>query len=245
MTSPTSSIAASSIAASNIAASNIAAQWFPNVAARLPEFIDSIIQTLVMVLISGVISFVFAVAFAIVLTLTAKDGLAPNSVAFNVLDKLVNLFRSIPFIILAAALVPVTRAISGTAIGTRGAIFPLMVGITPFFTRQIQSALAGIDAGLVEAAQAMGMNTGRIVFRVYLREAVPSIIRVSIIAIVSIIGLTAVVGIVGGGGLGDFAIRYGYQRYMLDATYATVIVLVLLIGVIEFIGRQLVDITEH
>ena len=235
MTSPTSIIAAS----------NITAQWFPNVAARLPEFIDSIIQTLVMVLISGVISFVFAVAFAIVLTLTAKDGLTPNSVVFNVLDKLVNLFRSIPFIILAAALVPVTRAISGTAIGTRGAIFPLVVGITPFFTRQIQSALAGIDAGLVEAAQAMGMSTGRIVFRVYLREAVPSIIRVSIIAIVSLIGLTAVVGIVGGGGLGDFAIRYGYQRYMLDATYATVIVLVLLIGVIEFIGRQLVDITEH
>lgn len=219
--------------------------WFPNVAARFPEFIDSIIQTLVMVLVSGLISFVLATLFAVLLTLTANDGLTPNRAVFNVLDKLVNLLRSIPFIILAAALVPVTRAIAGTAIGTRGAIFPLVVGITPFFTRQIQSALAGVDRGLIEAAESLGMSVPRIVRRVYLREAVPSIIRVSVIATVSLIGLTAVVGIVGGGGLGDFAIRYGYQRYMLDATYATVIVLVLLIGVIEFIGRQLVDITEH
>ncbi|MDO5688582.1 ABC transporter permease [Pseudoscardovia radai] len=219
--------------------------WFPNVAARFPEFIDSIIQTLVMVLVSGLISFVLATLFAVLLTLTANDGLTPNRAVFNVLDKLVNLLRSIPFIILAAALVPVTRAIAGTAIGTRGAIFPLVVGITPFFTRQIQSALAGVDRGLIEAAESLGMSVPRIVRRVYLREAVPSIIRVSVIATVSLIGLTAVVGIVGGGGLGDFAIRYGYQRYMLDATYATIIVLVVLIGIIEFVGRQLVELTEH
>ena len=164
---------------------------------------------------------------------------------FNIVDKLINLFRSIPFIILAAALVPVTRALVGTAIGTKGAIFPLIIGITPFFSRQIQSALAGVDVGLVEAAESMGMSVTKIVYRVYLREAIPSIIRVSVIAIVSLVGLTAIVGIVGGGGLGDFAIRYGYQRYMLDATYATVIVLVVFIGIIEFIGRQLVEITEH
>lgn len=223
----------------------ILSTWFPNVAARFPEFIDSIIQTLVMVLVSGLISFVLATLFAVLLTLTANDGLAPNRAVFNVLDKLVNLLRSIPFIILAAALVPVTRAIAGTAIGTRGAIFPLVVGITPFFTRQIQSALAGVDRGLIEAAESLGMSVPRIVRRVYLREAVPSIIRVSVIATVSLIGLTAVVGIVGGGGLGDFAIRYGYQRYMLDATYATIIVLVVLIGIIEFVGRQLVELTEH
>ncbi|OZG67306.1 methionine ABC transporter permease [Bifidobacterium eulemuris] len=224
---------------------NILTQWFPNVASRLPEFFDSFVQTLIMVGVTGAVSFVFAVLFAVLLTLTRKDGLTPNAVAFNIVDKLINLFRSIPFIILAAALVPVTRALVGTAIGTRGAIFPLIVGITPFFTRQIQSALASVDAGLIEAAESMGMSVGRIVLRVYLREAVPSIIRVSVIALVSLIGLTAIVGIVGGGGLGDFAIRYGYQRYMLDATYATIIVLVLLIGVIEFVGRQLVLLTEH
>ncbi|ETY71080.1 methionine ABC transporter permease [Bifidobacterium moukalabense] len=224
---------------------NILVQWFPNVAHRLTEFIDSFIQTLIMVVVTGVISFILATIFAVILTLTQRGGLVQQSVIFNVLDKLINLFRSIPFIILAAALVPFTRALAGTAIGTKGAIFPLVVGITPFFTRQIQSALAGVDPGLIEAAESMGMSTSKIVYRIYLRESVPSIIRMSVIAIVSLIGLTAIVGIVGGGGLGDFAIRYGYQRYMLDATYATIIVLVILIGVIEFIGRQLVALTEH
>ncbi|WP_244609466.1 methionine ABC transporter permease [Bifidobacterium moukalabense] len=211
----------------------------------MTEFIDSFIQTLIMVVVTGVISFILATIFAVILTLTQRGGLVQQSVIFNVLDKLINLFRSIPFIILAAALVPFTRALAGTAIGTKGAIFPLVVGITPFFTRQIQSALAGVDPGLIEAAESMGMSTSKIVYRIYLKESVPSIIRMSVIAIVSLIGLTAIVGIVGGGGLGDFAIRYGYQRYMLDATYATIIVLVILIGVIEFIGRQLVALTEH
>lgn len=224
---------------------NILTQWFPNVANRLPEFIDSFVQTVIMVAVTGVISFILATLIAVTLTLTEPVGLKPNAVVFNIVDKLINLFRSIPFIILAAALVPVTRALVGTAIGTKGAIFPLIIGITPFFSRQIQSALAGVDVGLVEAAESMGMSVTKIVYRVYLREAIPSIIRVSVIAIVSLVGLTAIVGIVGGGGLGDFAIRYGYQRYMLDATYATVIVLVVFIGIIEFIGRQLVEITEH
>ena len=224
---------------------NILTQWFPNVANRLPEFIDSFVQTVIMVAVTGVISFLLATLIAVTRALTEPAGLKPNAVVFNIVDKLINLFRSIPFIILAAALVPVTRALVGTAIGTKGAIFPLIIGITPFFSRQIQSALAGVDVGLVEAAESMGMSVTKIVYRVYLREAIPSIIRVSVIAIVSLVGLTAIVGIVGGGGLGDFAIRYGYQRYMLDATYATVIVLVVFIGIIEFIGRQLVEITEH
>lgn len=224
---------------------NILAQWFPNVASRFPEFVDSFVQTLIMIGVAGAIAFVLATLFAVILTLTQRGGLAQQPIVFNILDKLINLFRSIPFIILAAALVPFTRALVGTAIGTKGAIFPLVIGITPFFTRQIQSALAGVDTGLIEAAESMGMSTSKIVYRVYLRESIPSIIRVSIIAIVSLIGLTAIVGIVGGGGLGDFAIRYGYQRYMLDATYATIIVLVVLIGLIEFIGRQLVLLTEH
>lgn len=224
---------------------DIFSSWFPNVSTRVPEFFDSFVQTLIMVGAAGVISFVFAVLFGVILTITQAGGLTPNIVAFNIVDKIVNLFRSIPFIILAAALVPVTRAVVGTAIGTKGAIFPLIIGITPFFSRQIQSALASVNHGFIEASQAMGISAAEIVFRVYLREAIPQIIRVSVITLVSLVGLTAIVGIVGGGGLGDFAIRYGYQRYMLDATYATIIVLVLLIGVIEFIGRLLVEITSH
>ena len=224
---------------------NILAQWFPNVASRLPEFIDSFVQTLVMVGVSGLISFIFATMLAIALVLTQQDGLVPHPVAFNTVDKLIDLFRSIPFVILVAALVPFTRALVGTAIGTKGAIFPLVIGVTPFFARQIQAAIAGIDPGLVEAAEAMGMSTPKIVLRVYLRESIPSIVRVTVITVISLVGLTAIVGIVGGGGLGDFAIRYGYQRYMVDATYATVIVLVAFIAVIEFIGKQLVVLLQH
>lgn len=224
---------------------NILAQWFPNVASRLPEFIDSFVQTLVMVGVSGLISFIFATMLAIVLVLTQQDGLVPHPVAFNTVDKLIDLFRSIPFVILVAALVPFTRALVGTAIGTKGAIFPLVIGVTPFFARQIQAAIAGIDPGLVEAAEAMGMSTPKIVLRVYLRESIPSIVRVTVITVISLVGLTAIVGIVGGGGLGDFAIRYGYQRYMVDATYATVIVLVAFVAVIEFIGKQLVVLLQH
>lgn len=220
-------------------------QLFPDVIQRLPEFFDSFVQTLVMVGVTGALSFVLSMVLAIVVTVTAKGGLLPNAMVFTIIDKTVNLLRSIPFIILAAALVPVTRALVGTAIGTKGAIFPLLIGITPLFTRQIQSAFAQVDAGLVEAAESMGMTVPAIVWRVYVRESVPSIIRVAVITLVSLVELTAIVGIVGGGGLGDFAIRYGYQRYMLDVTYAVIIVLVLLIGFIEFVGRQLVELTEH
>nr|WP_280925134.1 methionine ABC transporter permease [Bifidobacterium sp. ESL0784] len=212
---------------------------------RLPEFFDSFVQTIIMVVVAGLISFVLAVILGVAVTVTKPGGLHPNRGVFNVIDKLINLFRSIPFIILAASLVPVTRFVMGTAIGTKGALFPLVVGITPFFARQIQSALAGVDSGLIEAAQAMGMGLPEIIWRVYLREAIPSIVRVSVITLVSLIDMTAVVGVVGGGGLGDFAIRYGYQRYMMDVTIATIIVLVLLVGLVELIGRLLVEITEH
>lgn len=224
---------------------SVFSQWFPNVADRLPEFWDAFVQTIIMVVVSGLVSFVLATLLAVLLTVTRRGGLAPNVLVFTLLDKLIDLFRSIPFIILAVTLVPVTRALVGTAIGTKGALFPLIVGITPFFARQLESALAGVDPGLIEAAEAMGMSVPRIVTRVYLREAIPSIIRVSVITLVSLIGLTAIVGVVGGGGLGDFAIRYGYQRYMLDATWATVIVLVLVIAFVEYVGRLLVIVTEH
>ncbi|WEV41464.1 ABC transporter permease [Bifidobacterium sp. ESL0682] len=223
---------------------NLLNQWFPNVMSRLPEFFDAFVQTIIMVTVAGLISFVLALILGVAVTITKPGGLHPNKIVFNVIDKLINLFRSIPFIILAASLVPVTRFIMGTAIGTKGALFPLVIGITPFFARQIQSALAGIDSGLIEAAQAMGMGLPEIIWRVYLREAIPSIIRVSVITLVSLIDMTAVVGVVGGGGLGDFAIRYGYQRYMMDVTIATIIVLVLLVGLVELIGRLLVEITE-
>ncbi|BDR52635.1 ABC transporter permease [Bombiscardovia nodaiensis] len=224
---------------------NLLSSWFPNVASRLPEFFDSFVQTLIMVAVSGAISFVLSLVIGVGLVITRRGGIRRNGFFFNILDKLIDLFRSIPFIILAAALVPVTRALMGTAIGPRGAIFPLVVGITPFFSRQIESALTSVDAGLIEAAASMGMSTWQIVWHVYLREGIPAIIRVSTITIISLIGETATVGIVGGGGLGDFAIRLGYQRYMYDVTWATIIVLVVLIAVIELFGRLLAEVVEH
>ena len=176
---------------------------------------------------------------------TRRGGLLAAPVFNQILGWIVNILRSVPFIILAAALVPITRIISGTALGVQGAIFPLVVGITPFFSRQIESAFLSVDPGLVEAAVSMGLSPAAIIWRVYFREAIPSIAKVTTITIVSLIGLTAISGSLGGGGLGDFAIRFGYQQFMLDATIASVIVLLIMVGFVEFVGRTVIDATTH
>lgn len=161
------------------------------------------------------------------------------------LDKVINFFRSIPFIILLACLFPLTRAIMGTAIGVQGAIIPLIFGTVPFFARQIESALAEVSPGLIEAAQSMGSGPLGIIFRVYLKESIAPIARVTTITAISLIGLTAMAGAVGAGGLGDFAIRFGYQRNQVDATYASVIVIVLIVGIVQAIGNLIVRKATH
>ena len=224
-------------------------QWltnlFPNVAVRADEFFQSIVETLIMVGITGVISFVLSLVIGVLLLTTRRGGLLAAPVFNQILGWIVNILRSVPFIILAAALVPITRIISGTALGVQGAIFPLVVGITPFFSRQIESAFLSVDPGLVEAAVSMGLSPAAIIWRVYFREAIPSISKVTTITIVSLIGLTAISGSLGGGGLGDFAIRFGYQQFMLDATIASVIVLLIMVGFVEFVGRTVIDATTH
>ncbi|MEQ6176158.1 methionine ABC transporter permease [Bifidobacterium breve] len=198
-----------------------------------------------MVGITGVISFVLSLVIGVLLLTTRRGGLLAAPVFNQILGWIVNILRSVPFIILAAALVPITRIISGTALGVQGAIFPLVVGITPFFSRQIESAFLSVDPGLVEAAVSMGLSPAAIIWRVYFREAIPSIAKVTTITIVSLIGLTAISGSLGGGGLGDFAIRFGYQQFMLDATIASVIVLLIMVGFVEFVGRTVIDATTH
>ena len=224
-------------------------QWltnlFPNVAVRADEFFQSIVETLIMVGITGVISFVLSLVIGVLLLTTRRGGLLAAPVFNQILGWIVNILRSVPFIILAAALVPITRIISGTALGVQGAIFPLVVGITPIFSRQIESAFLSVDPGLVEAAVSMGLSPAAIIWRVYFREAIPSIAKVTTITIVSLIGLTAISGSLGGGGLGDFAIRFGYQQFMLDATIASVIVLLIMVGFVEFVGRTVIDATTH
>lgn len=217
----------------------------PNVSQVLDEFYLSVFQTLQMVFLSGVISFALSLAIGIILISTKKDGILENTFVFNVFDKLINLFRSIPFIILIAALIPITRFISGTAVGVQGTIFPLIVGITPFFSRQIESALSEVDEGLIEAGTAMGLSPVQIIVSIYLKEGISSISRVTTITIISLIGLTAIVGVVGGGGIGDFAIRYGYQQNQLDATYLSIVILLIFVSIIQVIGTIIAKKTSH
>ena len=219
--------------------------WFPNIANKLPEFQESIIQTLVMVGWSGSISLVLGAILGISLTVTKKEGLMENAPIFQVLDKITNLFRSIPFIILLTGVMPLTRLIMGTAIGVPGAIVPLVFGVVPFFARQMESALSQVSPGLVEAAQSMGNNKLEIIFNVYLKESIPQIARAISITAISLIGYTAMAGAVGAGGLGDFAIRYGHDRNQTDATLATVIVLVLLVSIIQLAGNFIAKKNEH
>ena len=211
----------------------------PNVMSKPDELFESFGQTIDMVIVSGAISMVFGLFFGIILTATAPKGVLKNKVIFNILDKLVNIFRSIPFVILLTALIPLTRMVVGTAIGTKGAILPLIFGTVPFFTRQIESALAEVDYGLIEAAESMGNSPWEIIFRVYLKEALPAILSGITLTMISLIGYSAMGGAIGAGGLGDVAIRYGYQAYKMPYLVTTSIVLIIFVQVIQSIGNLL------
>lgn len=209
----------------------------PNVASKLPTFYQAIIDTLVMASWSGAISFVLGLFFGVVITVTRPGGILQQASVYQVLDKLINFFRSIPFIILLTGVMPLSRTIMGTAIGVEGAIVPLVFGTVPFFARQIENSLAEIDHGLIEAALSMGSSPLEIIFRVYLRESIAGIARSTTITAISLLGLTAMAGVVGAGGLGDFAIRYGHDRNQTDVTYVTVLVLVILVSIIQLAGN--------
>lgn len=217
----------------------------PNVITKIPELLLCTWQTIWMMILSGIISFSMGIVLGVLLIVTREGDILENIVFWTILDKLVNFFRSIPFIIMIALLIPVTRAIVGTAIGTKGAIIPLIFGTVPFFTRQMQAALAEIDKGMIEAALSMGTSPIGIIFRVYFKESVPSIIRGVTITFISLVGLTAMAGAIGGGGLGDFAIRYGYQRYQTDVTIITVIILVGLVTFIQTLGDFIIKKVSH
>ena len=205
----------------------------PNVMSKPNDLYISFSQTIYMMFISGLISFVFGVIFGVILIVTSPSGILKNRFIYTLLGGLVNIFRSIPFVILLAALIPFTRIIMGSAIGTKGALVPLVFGTVPFFTRQIESALAEVDKGLIEAAESMGSSPLEIIFRVYLRESLPGIIRGTQITFISLIGLTAMAGAIGGGGLGDYAIRYGHQRGQTDVTYVTVFIILIMVSFIQ------------
>ena len=212
---------------------------FPNVVRTFPELQKSFLQTLEMVFVSAAFSALFGILIGVLLVVTAQGSLLPNRLVHQFLDKTINVFRSVPFVIMIALLLPVTRLVSGTSVGTRGAIFPLIVGTVPFFSRQVHAALCEVDPGTVEAAQAMGSSPLEIIFRVCLREGLPGMIRGAAITVVNLVALSAMAGSVGGGGLGDYAIRYGFQRSMVDVTIVTVIILLVLVTLIQSLGNTL------
>lgn len=211
----------------------------PNVMAYSDKFLDSCKATGQMFLIAGVLTFAFGCFFGILLTVTKKGGISENKVIYQIVDKVTNIFRSIPFIILLIFLIPLTRLIVGTAIGVKGAIVPLIFGAVPFFTRQVEAALANVSPGKVEVATAMGSGKLGIIFRVYLHEAVPDMIRVATITAISLIGLTTMAGAVGAGGIGSFAINYGQNLHHQDIVNVCVVVLLIFVSLLQSLGNAL------
>ncbi|WHZ33003.1 methionine ABC transporter permease [Desemzia incerta] len=220
-------------------------RYFPNVIEIQEEVIESTFQTIYMVLVTAAVAGILGILLGVVLVVTSPNGILENKRIYNFLDQFVNIFRSLPFIIMMTLIVPFTRLLVGTSIGTSAAIVPLVVGTTPFFARQIQNALLEVDEGVIEAAQAMGSTPLEIIFRVYLKEGLIPIIRVSSLTIINLIGLTAMAGAIGGGGLGNLAIVRGYTRFQTDVTLVATILILLLVFISQGIGNYLIRKISH
>jgi len=207
--------------------------------------IDGLWQTLLMTFASTAFAYVLGLPLGILLVITRNGHLAP-SIYFNAaLDMIINLLRSVPFLILMIAVLPLTRWIIGTSLGTAATIVPLVVASFPFVARTVESSLLEVDDGVIEAAQAMGATRLQIVIKVMLREAVPGLVNGAAIVTTAILGYSAMAGAIGGGGLGDIAIRYGYHRYMTDVLWFTIVILVLLVQGIQFIGTRVSRLLDH
>lgn len=195
--------------------------------------------TLYMTVVSTIAAYVLGLPMGIALVVTAKGGLKPNRVVYKILDTVVNVVRSVPFLILLILVIPFTRAVVGKAYGPTATIVPLVLAAAPFIARMVESSLLEVDRGVIEAAQSMGANLRTIVVRVMLGEARTSLVVGATIVLSTVLGYSAMAGAVGGGGLGDIAIQYGYYRYQGDIMWVTVILLVLLVQVMQFLGTKL------
>lgn len=207
--------------------------------ATVNMIVTGIGETLLMVFLSTAFGYLFGLPLGICLYLSDEDGIKPNAVLYRILDVLVNIGRSIPFIILLILIIPFTKLLVGKSYGTLATIVPLTVAAIPFIGRMVESSLKEVDKGVIEAAQSMGATTMQIVSRVLLKEARPSLINGITICLGTIVGYSAMAGTVGGGGLGDIAIRYGYYRYQSDIMIITVIIIVLLVQIIQYTGNKL------
>lgn len=203
---------------------------------EIAMIISGIGETLQMTLLSTVFGYILGLPLGILLTVTAKDGIRSNSFIYKIIDVVVNIFRSIPFLILMILVIPLTRKIVGTSIGAEAAIVPLTIAAAPYIARMVESSLKEVDHGVIEAAQSMGAGVWEIVYKVLLPEARTSLAVNATIATTTILGYSAMSGACGGGGLGDIAIRYGYQRWQPNMLIVTVVLLVILAQLIQMIG---------
>ena len=197
---------------------------------------EGTLDTIYMTLVSTFFSYVFGMIMAVILVITRADGIRPHPVIFRVLDVIVNLTRSFPVLILMIAIIPFTRWLVGTTIGNNATVVPLVVAAAPFVARLIEQSLLEVDRGVIEAAQSMGASTWQLIWKVFIPEATPSLINGSAIAATTILGYSAMSGAVGGGGLGKLAIMYGYNRYQNDIMFATVVLLIIIVQLLQSFG---------
>ncbi|KAB7693822.1 methionine ABC transporter permease MetI [Plesiomonas shigelloides] len=213
--------------------------------AMLELLLKALGETLTMVLVSGAIGLALGIPLGVVLFISKPGQIKEHALLNKALGTVVNIGRSIPFIILIVSIIPLTRLLVGTSIGTMAAVVPLAIGATPFIARLVEGALMEIPSGLVEAARAMGASPLQIIVKVMLPEALPGIINGITITLVTLVGYSAMAGAVGGGGLGDVGIRYGYQRFDGTVMLVVVAILVLLVQIIQSVGERLVRTTDH
>lgn len=202
---------------------------------------QSTLQTLVMVLLSTIFALIIGFPLGVLLNITNKFGISPKPVFNAVLSRIIDVLRSFPFVILMIVLLPITRLILGTAIGTGPTIIPLAIAAAPFVARITETALNEVDPGVIQAAKSMGSTNWQIIYKVLIPEAIPSVVSGITLTIINLIGYSAMAGTLGGGGLGDLAIRYGYQRFRTDIMIFSVIVIIILVAVIQFAGTKIVN----
>ena len=205
------------------------------------ELLYALWETLYMVIVSTVLSGIFGSGVAILMIITGPSGLRPNAPLYRVLDVVVNLLRSFPFIILLIAIIPLTRIIVGTSIGSTASIVPLTIAATPFVARLMEGSLLGVDRGVVEAAKSFGASTWQIIWGVMIKEAMPSLVLNWAVVAINLLGYSAMAGVVGGGGLGDLAIKYGYNRFQTDVMIYSVAILIVVVQVIQCIGNYVYE----
>lgn len=207
--------------------------------------LQGLLETLYMVGVSLVLAYVFGLPLGVILVVTEPDHLWPNKFANSVLSTVVNIGRSLPFIILMIAIIPLTRALVGTSIGTTAAIVPLTVAAIPFVARMVQTSLKEVDHGVIDAALAMGASSWQTITRALLPEALPSLFLGAAVTAVNLVGYSAMAGAIGGGGLGDLAIRFGYQRFQTNVMVMTVLILIILVQAMQLIGEWVANRLDH